>query len=201
MILLECEQNTKEWFLAKAGLPSASDFDMLITPKGEPSKSKLRYLYRLAGESILGEKVASYQNAAMTRGIEMEEEARVLYELIKGVEVQRVGVCVTDDKAFGCSPDGLVGEEGMLEIKCPDIHTHVGYLLGGVAPDDYKPQTQGQLRVTGRRWVDFMSYFPGLPPLIVRVQRDAAFLLKLDTELGSFCRDLRVTTEKLRRLT
>ena len=86
----------------------------------------------MAGESILGRKEETYQSAAMTRGIELEPEARGYYELVKGVEVEQVGLCYPDERQrYSCSPDGLIGENGLLEMKCPILHTHVEYLLKG----------------------------------------------------------------------
>ena len=119
MITIDCEQLSPEWYKLRAGVPSASNFDKLITAKGETSKQRIKYMYTLAGESITGEKEQTYQNATMQRGIELENEAREMYELITGQEVAQVGFCMNDNKEFGCSPDGLVGEDGLIEIKAP----------------------------------------------------------------------------------
>lgn len=198
MIVLDLEQGTQEWLQARCGTPSASKFDMIVTSTGSPSKQAKKYLYQLAGERVIGKPVESYKSAAMERGIEMEGEAADLYELLTDAEVKRVGICYSDEvKAFSCSPDRLIGEDGLLEIKCPEIHTHVEYLLSGTAPTDYFQQLQGQLLVTGREWVDFMSYYPGLKPLIVRVKRDEKFLSALKGELETFCNELAAVTEKL----
>lgn len=197
MIIVDCVQGTEEWFKIKAGLPSASNFDKIITTKGEPSKQSQKYLYQLAGEKITGLKDATFQSEAMDRGIELEAEARQFYEMVRDCKVDQVGLCIHDKKRYSCSPDGLVGEDGLLEIKCPLIATQVGYLLDGEVPTDYFQQVQGQLLVTGRKWCDFVSYYPGLKPLIVRVMPDPGFIQKLEIELETFCNRLEDVIKKI----
>lgn len=199
MIVLEMEQGTAEWHAARCGIPTASNFDKIVTSKGEPSKSAQKYLYKLAGERVVGKAEETYKNAAMERGIEMEAEARALYEMLNDKTVNQAGICYKDElKLFSCSPDGLVGEDGLIEIKCPEIHTHVEYLLQDKLPTEYVQQVQGQLFVTGRQWCDFMSYYPGLKPLVVRVKRDEAFIKALVVELEVFCKNLDEVTEKIK---
>lgn len=134
----------------------------------------------------------------MQRGKEMESEARSLYELITSVSVQQVGFCLNETPSCGASPDGLIEEEGSLEIKCPTIAVHVGYLLENILPVDYFQQTQGQLLVTGRRWVDFLSYYPGLKPFLIRVERNEKFIEALKAELIKFCAELEEISYKIR---
>ena len=200
MIRLDVEQNSPEWFAARAGIPTSSCFDKIVTSKGEPSKQAKSYLYQLAGERIAGAKTDTYQNAVMLRGLEMEAEAKTLFQMVMEVDVEQVGVCYPDEqKLFSCSPDGLMPAAG-LEIKCPLIHTHVGYLLAGKLPTDYIQQVQGAMLVTGFNLWFFMSYYPGLPPLILEVQRDWKFTAALKVALDEFCEELDAVTEKLRRL-
>ena len=196
MKIIECIQGTAEWYKAKCGIPSASNFNMIITIDGKLSKQRQKYLYRLAGETLTGISEESYQNEAMLRGKEMEAEARELYQLITNKKVEEVGFCLAD--GYGASPDGLVGKEGLLEVKCPNMATHIGYLLGNVLPTDYFQQCQGQLLVTGRKWVDFLSYFPGLRPFIIRVNRDEKFLKALRMELEVFCVELKDIINKIK---
>lgn len=199
MIIETFEQGSIEWFAARVGIPTASNFDLIITNKGEPSKQRQKYLYTLAGERIIGQKEETYQNAAMQRGIAMEGEARTLYELISGVEVRQVGICYPDEKkCVAASPDGLINDDGLLEIKCPLLSTIVAYLVEGKLVSDYWQQTQGQLYVTGREWVDLMAYYPAIKPLIIRIKRDEEFIACLDLALTKFCKELDETTEKLR---
>lgn len=201
MIIVDVEQQTRDWYMEKNGVPSASNFDKIITASGDQSKQRQAYLYQLAGQKVSGTQDAGFQSAGMLRGIEMEAEARNLYELVTDAKIQRVGVCFRDErKLYGCSPDGLIGKSGLLEIKCPFVQTHVGYLMKGVLPLEYFVQTQGQLLVTERPWVDFISYYPGIRPLTVRVKRDRKFLPKLEAELDLFCRDLKKTVSKIKGL-
>lgn len=200
MITLDVLQGSPEWFAARCGVPSASNFDKILTTTGTPSKQAQKYLYQLAGERITGKPEETYQNAAMTRGIEMEAEARNLYEMVNDVKIDQVGICFPDEnRTCAASPDGLVKKDGMVEIKCPLIYTHVSYLL---TPEsllaDYFQQVQGQLYVTGRKWTDLISYYPGLKPLITRVNRDEKFIKALSVELEVFCRQLEETVAKIK---
>lgn len=197
MKIIDCVQGTPEWDAVRVGIPTASNFDKIITTKGEPSKQCIKYLYQLAGESITGIPEDKYKNENMQRGIEMEDEARQLYTLISGNKVDQVGFCL-DDAGYGASPDGMVEKDGLLEIKCPTIAVHVDYLIKNSLPSDYFQQAQGQLLVTGRKWGDFMSYYPGLKPLIVRVERDEVFLKALKSELSLFMEELVTVIKKIR---
>lgn len=197
MKIIECEQKSPEWYAARCGIPTASGFDKIVTTKGEQSKQRTKYLYQLAGECVSGLAEESYQNYAMLRGIETEAEARSFYEFTTGSDVAQVGFCISDCGKYGASPDGLVGEDGILEIKCPTMAVHVGYLLEGSLPMDYFQQTQGQLLVTGRKWSAFLSYYPGLKPVLIRVDRDALFLTALQLELDKFCSELEQIVKRI----
>lgn len=200
MKIIECAQNTLEWFQARIGIPTSSNFDKILDASGKPSKQREKYLYQLAGELVAGKSEETYQNAAMLRGIELEAEARAFYEFTNSVQVQQVGFCLTEGKTiFGASPDGLVGKDGAIEIKCPLIYTHVGYLLNDQKlPTTYFQQVQGQLLVTERKWVDFISYYAGLKPMVVRVIPDKEFQTKLQTELDLFCKELKEIVSKIK---
>jgi predicted phage-related endonuclease len=201
VIISNCVQGTEEWFKEKAGVPSSSNFDKIITTKGEPSKSREAYMYRLAGERITGMTVETYQSKAMKDGIEKEAEARSLFEMIKDKDVAQVGMIYPDEeKKCLCSPDGLICDSEGLEIKCPELHTHVSYLLKGELPATYFQQVQGSLYVTNFNVWWFMSYFPGLPPLILKIKRDEDFILKLHLGLEKFCVELDQVTEKIRNI-
>jgi len=199
MIILDCEQMDHEWWQAHVGTPSASNFSKILTPTGKPSASARDYMYQLAGEILTGKKIETYHNAVMQRGIEMEAEARTLYELMFDVEIQQVGLIYPDEqRKYCCSPDGIRSDEIGFEVKCPLIHTHVSYLIAGKIPGTYIPQVQGSMLVTGfKRW-DFMSYYPGLKPLVVEVKRDDKYCDLLATALNSFNLELEKTVEKLK---
>lgn len=188
MRVVKCEQYTEEWWDVRRGVPTASEFGNIITPaKAEFSKGSTGYAHQLIADTFDGNYgvVSEFASAAMRNGTVMEPEARRFYEFERSCDVEQVGFCLTDDGRFGCSPDALVGEDGLLELKSPNPKTHVGYLLDGGLPADYKPQCHGQLIVTGRAWVDFMSYVPGFPKLLVRVEPDE-YTEKLRAALNQF---------------
>ena len=179
MLVSNFEQGSNEWLQSRLGKPTASNFGKLITPTGKPSTSAEGYINELIAQRITGELPEFYTNAAMERGNELEPAAKALYEFINDVEVAEVGLCLHDTLDCGASPDGLIGVDGGIEIKCPLPHTHIAYLREGVVPSKYIPQIQGCLWITGREWWDFMSYHPAMEDLIVRVERDNEYIKKL----------------------
>jgi len=181
----------------RAGLPTASKFSEIVTGKGEPSKSRQKYMYQLAGEKITGAKEESFQSAAMSRGIEMEAQARQLFEMVHDVTVEEVGLCLEEEGKWGCSPDGLIGEDGGVEIKCPSLSVHVEYLLNGKIPCTYYQQVQGSMFVTGRKYWWFMSYYPGMKPLMIKAKPDEKFHAALEVELTKFVVELDEIVKKL----
>jgi len=155
-------------------------FGKIITTQGKWSTQADAYINQLVAEKLTGEQTYVYQNEHMARGTELEPEAREMYEFIKEVEVSEVGFCLHDTLDAGCSPDGLIAEDGGLEIKCPAPATHVEYLKAGVLPSKYKQQVMGCLWITGREWWDFVSYHPTMKTLIVRVERDEEYITALE---------------------
>jgi len=174
------EQGSPEWLAARLGIPSASMFAKIVTTKGIWSASADAYINQLVAERLTGEREEVFQSHHMLRGTELEPDARDLYSLMSDAEVTEVGFCLHDTLAAGCSPDGLIGDEGGLEIKAPAPATHVEYLRGGVLPSKYKQQVMGCLWITGREWWDFVSYHPTMKPLIVRVERDEEYIAALE---------------------
>lgn len=175
MIENDCIQGSEEWATARRGIPTASGASKIVTPaKGDLSSSRFGYACELIAELMLPPNfwLSEVNTAAMQMGTNTEREARDYFALEKGVEVREVGFCLTDDRRFGCSPDGLIGDDEGLELKCPLHKTHVKYLVDGVLPLDYKPQVHWSLVVTGRKRWNFMSYALGLPPLIIVVEPD-----------------------------
>jgi len=195
----DIEQGTPEWQAIRCGVATASRFDSVITPaKGEPSKQSDGYLRELLAEWLSGRPAESYQSTWMARGHEMEDEARAFYAFEREVSVTQCGFVYMDDtRAIGCSPDGLVGDGGMIEMKNPKPSTQIAYLMDGGLPLDYKCQVQGSLMVTGREWCDFLSYCPGLPTLLIRVHRDAEFITKLRAALSAFVTRLEAGKKEL----
>ena len=199
MLIIDCEQMSEQWFALRTGIPTASNFDKIVTTKGDKSKQREKYLWQLAGERVTGIKEETFQNGTMKRGIEMESEARTLYELMTGQEIQTAGLCFQNEKKLcACSPDGLIGEDGGIEIKCPTLAVHVGYLLAGKLPTIYFQQIQGSLYITGRKWWVFFSYYPGMKPLLIKVDRDEAFIKALDHEMKIFCAEIDKVTNEIR---
>jgi hypothetical protein len=188
--IFECEQGSETWNQLRCGVPTASDFNKIVNSKGQPSTQREKYLYQLAVERITKKVEPTYQNGNMSTGKLRELDARNYYEFCKKVKVKQVGFCLRDKPKCGCSPDSLVSINGGLEIKCPLGTTHVQYLLDNRLAVEYIPQVQGSLFVTGRDWWDFMSHYPDMRPLIIRVKPDKAFQAKLKRELELFCADL-----------
>lgn len=175
MKLVTCEQGTREWLLARRGIPTASDANQIITPKtGKLSASAHGYACQLVADRLDHEYgvMDDYVSASMRNGLIFEPEARDFYEFDRSMKVQRVGFCLSDDGRIGCSPDGLCGDEGGLELKSPNAKTHVQYLVAGGLVEAYKPQIHFSMIVTGRKWWDAMSYRRGFPPVLVRVFPD-----------------------------
>jgi len=186
MKIIQCVQGEPEWLQARLGIPTSSNFGKIITPGGSPSKQAGAYANKLIAEYLTGGPVDEYINAAMQEGIERESEARLLYELEISTDVVQVGFITTDDGLSGTSVDGMVDNDGLVEIKNPLASTHVSYLLDGKVPTKYLPQIYGQMHVAEKEWVDFLSYYPGLPHMIVRVHRDETYIAALIRELDSF---------------
>lgn len=198
--VFDCEQNTDEWRAARLGLPTASEFATVMAEgrkKGEPSKTRHTYMLKLAGEILTGEPAETYTNAHMERGKVMEDEARQAYCFLTDADPQRVGFIRNGDK--GCSPDSLIGDGGGLEIKTALPHIQIDRLLRGDLPAEHRHQVQGCLWVTEREWWDFVSYWPALPLLKVRVYRDNGFIAQMAGEVARFNDELAEMVEKIRR--
>jgi len=182
MIILDVEQGTDEWLQARLGVPTASNYSKLITSTGKPSTSAEKYINELIAQKITGQLPETFKSDAMERGNELEEQARSYYEFMTDNEVEEVGLILNYDGA-GCSPDGLIGDDGGIEIKCPLASTHVGYLRAGKLPTAYVQQVQGCMYITGRKWWDFVSFHPEIESMIIRVERDENFIKLLDQQL------------------
>lgn len=193
------EQGSDAWLQSRLGRPTASNFGKLITPTGKASTSAEAYINELIAQRITGEIPEFFKSEAMQRGNDLEASAKALYEFAMDVEVVEVGLCLHDEFECGASPDGLVGDDGGLEIKCPLPHTHVSYLRDGNMPSKYIPQVQGCLWITEREWWDFMSYNPCMEDLIVRVYRDEAYIKKLADAVTRAVETIETETKKWSR--
>jgi hypothetical protein len=187
MIKHDCEQNTDPWLALRAGKPTASEFSKLITSTGAPSKSMKAYAEQLAGELYAGKPLDSWEGNKYTeRGHEVEDEAVSAYELMKGVDTQSVGFITDDLMQWGCSPDRLVGDDGMLEVKClPKLHIEAirYYKKNGRIPTKFVQQTQGQVLIAERKWCDLFFYHTDLPKVIIRVTPDEKVITGLKEQL------------------
>ena len=201
MIVLDAEQGSNEWLQARLGIPTASMFSNIITPTGRASTGE-GYIKQLAGEWLIGEPDvdAVFETYWMKRGKELEPEARALYCMMRDVEVEEVGFVYKDAmRRYGCSPDGLIGEDGGWECKTPKLSTHLDYLMAGVVPASYIPQIQGCMWVCDRQWWDFMSFHPLTEPLIVRVERDEIYIKTLEGLMGPFLAKLNLMKKKVEK--
>jgi putative phage-type endonuclease len=197
-IIIDCDQRSDEWFSAICGNVGASSISNIITTKGEPSKSRDDYMMTLAAERITGKSEVDFTTQAMLNGIEREEEARALFEMAHDVEVKQVGLIYKDDrKLCHCSPDGLIGDKEGYEVKNPLSKTHIKYLFGGKLPTEYFCQVQFSLYVSERETWWFMSHYPGLKPLMLKVERDEVWIGKCERELNAFNDELDEMVKKL----
>ena len=178
------EQRTAEWYEVRLGRITASAASRIVTATGKPSTSQDALVNELAHEVITQSMDWTDPTPAMQRGIDLEPRACAMYEFSSGNDVDHVGFCAHDEMMIGCSPDGLIGDDGGLEIKCPLAHNHIGYFLDEKCPSKYYPQVQFSMFVTGRSWWDFMSFHPDYPELIVRVNRDDDFITTLEKEVA-----------------
>lgn len=180
---VDVEQGSPEWFAMRRGIPTASDFDEIVTAvKGDLSASSEGLINRLIDECVRpGEHEGFEGNRHTQRGNELEPTARAWFGFVTGLKVTPGGFITRDDGKAGCSPDGLIWTgcdysdwaiDAGLEIKCPDGPTHVGYLRGNALPAKYKQQVHGSMAITGLRVWHFVSYCPGYEPLVVRVVWD-----------------------------
>jgi len=198
IIIRDIEQGTPEWKALRCAIPTASNYGMIYTKTGKASTQAKGYMYKLLAEHLAGPAEDSYTNEWIERGKVLEGEARDNYAFMRDCEPDEVAFCYKDeDKLTGCSPDALIGDDGLLEIKCPAPHTHVKYLLDGGLPTDYFAQVQGQLWVTGRKWCDFVSYHPDMKSLIVRVDADLEWQAGLEKALNKFIKGMLENRERL----
>lgn len=190
------EQGSEEWQAQRRGKVTASRVaDVIKKTKSGYSTSRKNYAAQLLCERLTGRTAEGFTNGAMQWGIEKEPEARAAYEFMKDVTVELVSF--VDHPAIamaGASPDGLVGEDGLIEIKCPLTATHLDGLMSGEVDPDYITQIQWQLACTKRQWCDFVSFDPRLPAhlqlFIKRVERDQRTIIELETEVSGFLREL-----------
>jgi len=202
MIVDTSPQGSQEWLNARATVITASNLTKVMS-KGRgsaPSKTRLTYMKEKANEILTGKPVMNgFQNDAMKRGNELEPDARDYYTMLTSNTVVESGLIYLNElKRIGASVDGLVGDDGLVEIKCPNLGTHLDYLDAGVMPATYMKQVQGQMWVTDRKWCDFISYHPEAYKIgfLIRVQRDEEAIKSISDAVYAFIGELDVLADK-----
>jgi len=199
-------QLSEEWFAARIGKLTASRMaDVLATTKTGPSASRKNYLAQLVAERLTGTPAESFTNGAMQWGTDTEPFARAAYELKSDLMVDQVGFIDHPTIAMsGMSPDGLVGDDGLVEIKCPNTATHIDYLIGKKPPSKYVPQMAWQLACSGRKWCDFVSFDPRMPEnlqlFIVRYVPDPGYIATLEQESVTFLAEVEALVNLLKSI-
>jgi len=202
----QLDQGSEAWLAARVGLVTASRIsDVLATTKSGPSASRAGYMGELVAERLTGRSAASvYINADMQRGTELEPVARLAYEALTGELVREVGLVTHPTMQAGASPDGLVGDDVVLEIKCPRTHVHIEYLLANKPPSKYVPQMAWQCVCTRRKHADFVSFDPSMPEqlqlFIVRYTPDPAYLAEIESAVRAFIREVDAKVAALRAM-
>jgi hypothetical protein len=184
--LFDIEQGSEQWRAIRCGLPTASEFSSILA-KGE-GKTRRSYMLRLAGEILTGVPADGFETADTVRGHEMEPAARTLYAFMTDTEPHLVGFVRNGRK--GCSPDAMIGNDGLLEIKTKKPALLIDVLLKGEFPPEHKAQCQGALWVTEREWIDLAVYWPGLPLFIIRATRDEPYINTLSNAVSAFNEEL-----------
>ena len=207
MMFDNIEQQTPEWYEVKIGKVGASRLaDVMAEGKnGKPSATRANYMYELLTARLTGEYQQTYQSPEMLRGIELEAEARRKYEIVTFNEVKQVGwIPHPEIEMCGCSPDGLVDDDGLIEIKCPNTKTHLETVLHGKIDRSYMLQMQWQIECSGREWCDFVSYDPRLPEniqiCIIRVDKKQEVIDSIKTAVQAFLSELAELENKIRSL-
>ena len=177
MIVHNFDQNTPEWVQARCGLVTASRFGDVMTVK-QMKPAKNAYIYEICAERITGAPQEQFVTEAMKDGIEREPKAIEYYEFLTGKHVDTVGLITNDSNRVGASPDGLIDDDGGLEIKCPTLKTHLEYIDKGILPDKYIPQVYGSLYLSGREYWDFLSYHPDASEFMIRTTANDEHYLK-----------------------
>jgi putative phage-type endonuclease len=198
------EQGSKEWLELRLGKVTASRItDVLAKGKSGEALSREDYRYELVVQRLTGDPGESFTNAAMEWGTATEPQARIVYEAEMGLFVEQVPfVLHRSIEWFGCSPDGLVQDTGLVEIKCPSSKNHIKYLNAGKPPAKYVPQMQCQMAVTGRQWCDFVSFDPRLPPdlqlFVARLDRDEEYIKSMEVEVVKFLTEVETMYTQLK---
>lgn len=201
------EQRTEEWFDARMGCVTASrTADVMAKTKSGYAASRANYMADLICERLTQERSGGFSSAAMQWGTETEPMARAAYEFVKSVDVEETGFVLHPHiKNFGASPDGLVGKDGLVEIKCPNTNTHLETILTDTIPRKYIIQMHVQMICTKRKWCDFVSFDPRLPLdlqiYVKRVELDNNLAMEIEDEVNLFLDELDAKVADLKKWT
>lgn len=201
------EQGTKEWLAERCGYVTASRIaDVMATVKSGEAAARANYRAELVAQRLTGVAEEGYTNGAMQWGTETEPLARTAYELLTDCMVDQVGfIRHPSIEGTGASPDGLIGDTGLIEIKCPNTATHIDYLLKSIVPPKYQPQMLWQMECTGREWCDFVSFDPRMPKKLqlfrVRYMRDEDKLSEIRKAVSGFLAEIAETVARLEKIT
>jgi len=197
------EQGSQEWMAIRLGKVTASRVaDVMAKTKSGPSASRTNYMAQLLCERLTGNPTECFTNAAMAHGTATEPEARLAYSFHHDADVTEIAFVDHPTIAMaGASPDGLIGNDGLLEIKCPNTATHLDTLASGKPAGKYVTQMQWQMACTGRQWCDFASYDPRLPEhlrlFVTRIPRDGEMIAAMEAEVTAFLGELDARIEDL----
>lgn len=199
--IIDCEQKSEEWYRARMGIPTASMFSTVLAgwKTGKESRTRDSYMRKLAGEILSDTPMESYSNDDMERGVAQEPELRARYAFLHDADIAEVGFI--KNHGTGCSPDGLVGADGMLQIKSAAPHVMIEILLDGGVPAKHIPQLQGEMWVAERKWTDLViGSAPKMPLFVQRVERDDRYIQMLSQGVAEFNTELKDMVAKIRRM-
>lgn len=208
MKIINVQQLSGEWFQAHCGKVTGSHMKALldITKKGEPGSTRKTYFRTKLAEMLTGVAIQdNYVSKEMLDGIEREPIARAAYEAQEECMVEEVGFVMHDSiERFGCSPDGLVDQDGGVEIKCPKAGTHLHWIMNGKIPEEHTPQLRAELSVTGLKWIDFVSFNPEVPKplrlMVIRMTHEQADVGLIEEAVQQFISELDAAVERLRNI-
>lgn len=197
-------QRSPEWLAARCGSLGASEVHAaLARTKNGWGASREQIMSRLCWERLTGKPVETFKSAAMLRGSELEPEARAAYAFFRDTHVEEIGLVLHPRlKGTHASPDGIIGTDGLVELKCFEGANHLATLLSGEFESKYITQVDWQMACTGRKWCDLAAYHPDPPPemrlAVVRIERDEKRIAKLDAEVAEFLEELNTRLTALR---
>lgn len=197
--IFDCEQRSEAWYKARLGIPTASEFQTVLRDVNT-SKTYNSYIKKLAGERLTGEPMKHYQNTAMDRGHAMEDEALDKYAFLKDTKIEKVGFIKDTKLNAGCSPDGLISKDGMVEIKTAEPHILIDIILADKFPAEHVAQSYGNLYISGRQWIDIGIYWPKMPMFVKRLHRNEQYDAELLSAINRANREIEKIVQAMNAL-